>query len=50
MGFRLTRHENRLLKLEQKLSTMNTAFQNTQSLSLGVQAEHRRIEAMVTQH
>ena len=29
---------------------MSTAFQNTQSLSLGVQAEHRRIDAMVTQH
>ena len=29
---------------------MNTAIQNTQSLNLGVQAEQRRIEAMVAQH
>ena len=29
---------------------MNTAIQKTQSLNLGVQAEHRRIEALVTQH
>ena len=29
---------------------MNTAIQNTQSLILGVQAEHKRIEAMVSQH
>ena len=29
---------------------MNTAIHNTRSLSLGVQAEHRRIEAMVAHH
>ena len=29
---------------------MNTAIQKSQSLSLGLQAKHRRIEAMVTQH
>ena len=28
---------------------MNTAIQKTQSLNLGVQTEHRRIEALVTQ-
>ena len=45
-----TSHEDRLLKLEHYVSVMNTAIQNTQSLNLGIQAEHRSIEAMVAQH
>ena len=47
MGTRLTSHEDRLLKLEQSLSGMNTAIQNTHSLSLGVQVDHRRTDTMV---
>ena len=39
-----------MLKLEHNLSAMNIDIQNTQFLSLGVQAEHSRIEAMVSQH
>ena len=39
-----------LLKLEHSLLTINIAIQKMQSLNLGVQAEHRRIEALVTQH
>ena len=34
MGSGHTSHEDRLLKLEHNLSAMNTAIQNTQSLSL----------------
>ena len=29
---------------------MNTSIQKSHSLSLGIAAEHRRIDAMVTQH
>ena len=47
MGSGHTNHKDRLLKLEHNMSAMNTAIQNTQSLNLGVQAEHSRIEAMV---
>ena len=51
MGSCLTSHEGRLSKLEHKFSVMNTTtIQNAQSLSLGAQAEYRRIGAMVTQH
>ena len=50
MGSRHTSHKDRLLKLEHNLSAMNTAIQNVQSLNLGVQAEQRKIEAMVAQH
>ena len=50
MGSRHTSHEDRLLKLEHNLSAMKTAIQNTQSLNLGVQVGHRRIEAMIAQH
>ena len=50
MDSRHTSHEERLLKLEYSLSAMNTAIQNTQSLNLGVQAEHRKINALVAQH
>ena len=39
-----------LLKLEHSLLTINIAIQKIKSLNLGVQAEHRRIEALVTQH
>ena len=50
MGSRLTSHKDRLSKLEHKLSAMNTTIQTTQSLSLGAQAEYRRINPIVTQH
>ena len=49
MGSRHTSQEEKLLKLEHSLATMNVAIQKTQSLNLGVQTEHRRIEALVTQ-
>ena len=39
-----------MLKLEHSLLTMNTAIQKSQSLNLGIQAEHRRNEVLVTQH
>ena len=50
MVSRYTNQEERLLRLEYSLLTMNTVIQISQSLTLGIQAEHRRIDAMVTQH
>ena len=50
MGSRYNSQEERLLKLEHSLLTMNTAIQKSQSLNLGIQAEHKRIDAMDTQH
>ena len=39
-----------MLKLENSLLTMYTAIQKSHSLNLGIQAEHRRSEGLVTQH
>ena len=50
MGSRLTSHEDSLLRLEHNMLTMNTAIQNTRSLSLGIQAEHIRTDTIITQH
>ena len=50
MASRNSNQEERLLKIEHSLLTMNSAIQKSQSLTLGIQAEQRRSEALVTQH
>ena len=42
--------EERLLKLEHSLLAMNTAIQGSHSIFLGLQAECKRIDAVITQH
>ena len=42
--------EEILLKLEHGILALNTAVQGSHSLSLGLQAERRRIDTVVTQH
>ena len=50
MDSRYNSQEERLLKLEHSLLTMNTVIQKSQSLNLGIQADQWRIDALVTQH
>ena len=50
MSSRCNNQDDRLLKLEHSLLAMNNAIQGSHSLFLGLQAECRRIDAMVTKH
>ena len=50
MSSRCNSQDERFLKLEHSLLAMNTAIQRSHSLFLGLQAECRRIDAVVTQH
>ena len=49
MSSRCNNQDERLLKLEHSQLAMNTPIQSSHSLFLGLQAECRRIDAMVTQ-
>ena len=49
----MSRHNNqeeRVLSLEHGLLAMNATIQGSQSLFLGLQAEYKRMDAIITQH
>ena len=50
MTSRYNNQKDRILSLKHSLLTMNTAIQGYQSLFLGLQAEYRRMDAIITQY